>query len=148
MERAKPLKSAGSDSLQRVGSETVLAVVTVFVKDANYYTISLPKDPKEAYAISLLSLDAAHESAADTYFVDAYTGSLIAKQLFSEKNTGQRVRATFKPVHVASIYGHPSKIIGVVACLLGTFFPASGIIMWWNRTRKKKKGTPIAPSIH
>ncbi len=148
MERAKPLKNANNDSLQRVGTEAALSVVIGLVKDAHYYNVALPKDPKDAYAVSLLSLEAAHESAGDTYFIDSYKGSLIGQQLFTDRNKGQRVRATFKPIHVASIYGNTSKIIGVVVCLLGTFFPASGIIMWWNRTRKKNKAARNATSIH
>ncbi|RYF88371.1 MAG: PepSY domain-containing protein [Chitinophagaceae bacterium] len=140
MERAKPLKSAASiDSLNRIGTEAALSIVHSLAPTAHYYNISLPKQAKDAYAISLLSQQAEHESASDTYFVDAYKGNLLGKQLYTDKNLGQRVRATFKPVHVASIYGHTSKIVGVIVCLLGTFFPASGIIMWWNRTRKKRK---------
>jgi uncharacterized iron-regulated membrane protein len=39
----------------------------------------------------------------------------------------------------------PSKIIAFIVCLLGTTFPVTGVIMWLNRTRKKKKlyGPPV-----
>lgn len=46
---------------------------------------------------------------------------------FSDKSFGQKVRSTFKPIHVASIYGLPSKIIGLIVCMLGTFCQINGI---------------------
>ncbi len=139
MERPKAPKNVLENSSIMINREQALQAVVGTINNAVYYNLALPKDTAETYAISLLEPSAAHESANDTYFVNAYTGRVIGSQLFENRNTGQRVRATFKPVHVASIYGLPSKIIGLLACLLGTFFPASGFIMWWNRTRKKKK---------
>lgn len=139
MERPKAPKSERKDSMQIITSEDAFNAVTDKVKNAVYYSVSLPKDSTDVFTVNLLTKDAIHESATDTYFVDAFKGSITGSQLFNNKNTGQKVRATFKPIHVASIYGHTSKIIGVIVCLLGTFFPLSGTIMWLNRTRKKKR---------
>ncbi len=139
MERPKVPKNGENISSLKINREQALQAVTGTINDAVYYNLTLPKDVTEPYAISLLERSAIHESASDIYYVDAYAGNIVSRQLFTERNMGQRVRATFKPVHIASIYGLPSKIIGLLACLLGTFFPASGFIMWWNRTRKKKK---------
>ena len=113
--------------------------LSILEKEAIYYNISLPKDSAESISINVLSAKAAHESASDNYTIDAYNGEVIAVNKFKDKNLGARVRSTFKPVHTAAIFGWPSKLIGFLVCLLGTFFPASGIIMWWNRTRKKRK---------
>jgi uncharacterized iron-regulated membrane protein len=140
MERPGPVKSASGDAAnQFISAEQALQTVVKNINNAVYYNLTLPKDSSETFAINLLPANASHESASDSYFVDAYSGTLAGVQLYKDRNAGQRARATFKPVHVASIYGLPSKIIGLLACLLGTFFPASGYIMWWNRTRKKKK---------
>lgn len=136
-ETPKPPKS----EMQQAVSTIDQAWVTVKNKVASpYYQIQLPGDSAAAYRISVLPQTAAHESATDQYFIDQYSGKLIGTQLFSEKNTGQRVRAAFKPVHTASIYGQWSKALGFLACLAGTFFPVSGTIMWINRIRKKKRG--------
>ena len=138
MEKAKPILSKPI-----ADNKTTLAFaleqVAALEKEAIYYNISLPKDSVESISINVLSANAAHESASDNYIIDAYTGNVLAVKKFKNKNLGARVRSAFKPVHTASIFGWPSKLIGFLVCLLGTFFPASGIIMWWNRTRKKRK---------
>jgi uncharacterized iron-regulated membrane protein len=63
---------------------------------------------------------------------------VIGNLKFQDKNLGQRVRSTFKPVHVGSIYGLPSKIIAFLVCIFGVTFPITGTIMWLNRLKKKK----------
>lgn len=136
-EKPKQLK------LQDAANTTILNAsfnnITAVVPEASYYNFSLPKDSVSPIVITVLAHSAAHESATDTYYTHPTTGAIKGKLLFTDKNPGQRTRATFKPVHVASIWGLPSKIIGFLVCLLGTFFPVSGYIMWWNRTRKKAK---------
>lgn len=136
-ERAKPLKSL-MVSQGKTAAETAVLQVTGR-EQSPFYLLTLPKDSAEAYSVTVLPESAPHESATDTYFIDQYSGQILSVQTFASRNKGQKIRATFKPVHVASIYGQPSKLIGFLACLAGTFFPASGIIMWLNRTRKKGK---------
>ncbi|HLL45027.1 MAG TPA: PepSY-associated TM helix domain-containing protein, partial [Segetibacter sp.] len=51
--------------------------------------------------------------------------------------------ATFKPLHVGSIYGLPSKIIAFLVCFLGVTFPITGTIMWLNRLKKNKRKKTI-----
>jgi uncharacterized iron-regulated membrane protein len=141
MEKAPTPKSQILDSTKRIDTETALQTVVHELGTASYYNMSLPKDSTDPFSITLLPPDPLHESATDTYFVDAYTGTIAGIQKFKDRNLGQRVRATFKPVHVASVYGTTSKVIGFIVCLLGTFLPLTGIIMWINRIRKKKNGT-------
>jgi uncharacterized iron-regulated membrane protein len=80
--------------------------------------------------------DAAHERASDQLFFDQYSGALLGKTLFAEKNLGQRVRATFYPVHVGSIAGLPGRIVAFLACVAGVTFPVTGVILWLNRLKK------------
>ena len=139
MERPKAPKNIVKDNTKKISVEDALLTIVAQNDKAIYYNVALPKDSTEGYAVNVLSTDATHESATDTYFVNAYKPEIIGVQKFADKNAGQKVRATFKPIHVASIFGMPSKIIGFLACLLGVFFPASGYILWYNRTRKKKQ---------
>jgi uncharacterized iron-regulated membrane protein len=68
--------------------------------------------------------------------------NFLGQYLFSDRNLGAQVRATFRPVHVGSVWGLPSKIIAFIVCLLGTSFPITGVILWLNRTGKKKSKAP------
>ncbi|MFC4262536.1 PepSY-associated TM helix domain-containing protein [Ferruginibacter yonginensis] len=142
MERPKAPKSTILPTF-KVPVEAAYQVVWGQQPNAITYNISLPKDSAETYAVNILAYNAPHESATDTYFVDQYSSQIVSTQYFKDRNKGQKVRATFKPIHVASIYGYTSKIIGFIVCLLGTFFPISGVIMWWNRTRRKKKTNDV-----
>jgi uncharacterized iron-regulated membrane protein len=103
------------------------------------YAISLPKDSAEAVRVMTTSADAAYEGATDELYLDQYTGQPLGKLNFADRNLGQRVRRTFKPVHTGAIFGTPSKIVAVVVCLLGVTFPVTGVIMWLSRLRKAKK---------
>ncbi|MCB2377175.1 PepSY domain-containing protein [Hymenobacter sp. BT635] len=103
------------------------------------YGISLPKDSTEAVRVMTTGLDAAYEGATDELYLDQYTGQPLGKLNFEDRNLGQRVRRTFKPVHTGAIFGTPSKIVALVTCLLGVTFPVTGVIMWLNRLRKGKK---------
>jgi uncharacterized iron-regulated membrane protein len=123
-----------------ISFEDILQLARNSIVDAEYYNISAPKDSLSAYAIGVLSAKAPHETATDNYYADRYEAIIIGTQKFSERNLGQRVRATFKPVHTSAIFGLPSKIIGFIACLLGASFPVTGTIMWLNRTIKRKAG--------
>lgn len=137
-EKAKPIKS--TPTVQ--GKTTIyyaIQQIEQIEKEAKYYNISLPGNSTESISVRVLTKNAAHETASDNYTIDAYSGKILAQNKFQDKNLGAKVRSTFKPIHVASIYGWPTKVIGFLVCLFGTFFPASGIIMWWNRTRKKRK---------
>ena len=122
MEKANAPKSDFEDSFNNTSTEAALQAVLQKINNAVYYNILIPKNAEEPFAINVLPTDAPHESATDMYFVDRYNAQLIWLQKFSDKNTGQKIRATFKPIHIASIYGLPSKILGLIVCLLGTFF--------------------------
>ncbi len=122
---------------QRVGFDVVYQVAAGRVPDAHYYSIAAPRDSAGVFTVSLLPFSAAHESATDNIFVDQYTGQILKVQQFGDRNLGQRVRSTFRPVHTSAIFGLPSKIIGLITCLLGVTFPVTGLIMWIQRLKKK-----------
>jgi uncharacterized iron-regulated membrane protein len=106
-----------------------------------FYTITTPKDSVSVITITGLSTNAVHETATDVLYLDQYSGEVVGQYLYSDRNLGAQVRATFRPVHVGSIWGLPSKIIAVSVCILGASFPITGVILWLNRTRKKKKNS-------
>lgn len=118
--------------------DAALQNVAAKTKVAEYYTVRVPGDSTGTYSINILPKGAL-ENTADTYYVDQYSGSLAGAQMFAAKSLGQRVRALVKPVHTGSVYGLPTKVVSFVVCLLSLIFPVTGVMMWLNRTRKKKK---------
>lgn len=121
-----------------ISYDSAFVTVSNIAGDVDYYSLRAPSDATGAFAASVLPIGR-HEGALDNYYLDQYTGKVIGSQKFSERNLGQRVRSTFKPVHVGSIYGLPSKIIAFIVCLLGVTFPITGVIMWLKRLQKQKR---------
>lgn len=135
----EPPKSSVVAEAKKIGFGTALQTAALALPDAVYYTVAMPKDSAGAVSITALSNGAVHETAPDVVYLDQYSGAVIGKQLYRDRSAGAKVRSTFRPVHVGSIWGLPSKIIAFVVCLLGVTFPVTGTILWINRTRKGRK---------
>ncbi len=144
MERPKPPVSVADTNSNIISAEAAFQTALHLWKSAEYYSIILPKDSTDVYTISALNADAVHETASDQLFIDQYAGNILKTNLYKDRNLGQRIRSTFKPVHTGSILGWPGKVVAVITCLFGFSFPITGTIMWWNRTRKKKNGSAMA----
>ena len=135
---AEPPLSAYSADTKPLSLDAVLETAKSEISGVTHYNVSFPKDSVGVYSISVLPTDA-YEMASNTYYLDQYSGKIIGSQMFSDKNLGQRVRSSFKPIHTGSIFGVYSKIIAFITCLLGATFPVTGTIMWIKRLNKKKK---------
>ena len=135
----EPPASVYNKNYKRMSFDSALSIALSTFSDKQFYSIAAPKDSVAAIAITSLSTHPVHETATDVLYVDQYSGKVVKQYLYSDRNLGARVRATFRPVHVGSVWGLPSKIIAFLVCLLGASFPITGTILWLNRTRKRKK---------
>jgi uncharacterized iron-regulated membrane protein len=131
--------SAYRENTKPIKFDSAFSIAKTSFNNAEFHSIALPKDSVGAITITSLSKDALHETATDALYLDQYSGKVLKQYFFSDRNLGAQVRATFRPVHVGSIWGMPSKIIALIVCVLGTSFPVTGVILWLNRTRKKKR---------
>ncbi|MGV3639256.1 MAG: PepSY-associated TM helix domain-containing protein [Adhaeribacter sp.] len=109
------------------------------VPGAEFYQLQQPKEDSAAFTVQIMPADAAHERATTQLFLDQYSGRVLGSLAFEDKNLGQRVRATFYPVHVGSIGGLPGRIIAFISCIAGFTFPITGLILWLNRLRKDRR---------
>jgi uncharacterized iron-regulated membrane protein len=131
--------SAYRENTKPIKFDSAFSIAKTSFNNAEFHSIALPKDSVGAITITSLSKDALHETATDALYLDQYSGKVLKQYFFSDRNLGAQVRATFRPVHVGSIWGLSSKIIALIVCILGTSFPVTGIILWLSRTRKKKR---------
>ncbi|MDB5197596.1 MAG: hypothetical protein JWP88_1967 [Flaviaesturariibacter sp.] len=133
-----PPKSTFIAGAQKISADQAFNIAATTFNNAEWYSLSLPKDSADAVTVSALSSGAVHENATDAVYIDQYSGAVLGTLPYDKRSLGARVRSTFKPVHTGSIWGLPSKIIAFIVCLFGVSFPITGTIMWINRTRKKK----------
>jgi uncharacterized iron-regulated membrane protein len=149
MKPVEPPKSVYQDNAKKINFNTAYEAARASFANVEFFNIGMPKDSVGAITVTMLSKNAVHETASDALYIDQYTGKVLGQYLFSDRNLGARVRATFRPVHVGSIGGTTSKIISVLVCLMGASFPITGVIMWINRTRKKKRNIqrPVSETV-
>jgi len=103
------------------------------------YVVSLPADSASATVISKTKTGFFAPAAADRLTVDQYTGSVLKKEIFKEKPFNQRIAGSIKALHLGNVYGTFTKIIYFLACLIATTLPITGIFIWINKMKKKKK---------
>ncbi|HVG16117.1 MAG TPA: PepSY-associated TM helix domain-containing protein, partial [Chitinophagaceae bacterium] len=139
MKPPEPPKSVMKQGSEKAGLNTIYEAAKAENNNTVFMNIVLPKDSSSAVTVTSLSREAVHETATDALYFDQYSGAMLGHLYYGERNLGARIRAGFRPVHVGSIWGMPSKILAVIVCLFGASFPITGTIMWLNRTRKKKK---------
>lgn len=125
------------------GGETVLLqqfydVVSVDVKDVEYYRFSLPEKDGGVMELMVLPKNAKHASATDMYYYNPISRLQLGSLKFEDRNLGQKVRRAFYPIHTGSVFGWVSKIIWFLACLAGVTFPITGTIMWVGKWKEKK----------
>jgi uncharacterized iron-regulated membrane protein len=117
---------------------------------AEFYNLNKPKEDSAAFSVQVMPAGAIHERATSQLFLDQYSGRVLGTLAFADKNLGQRVRATFYPVHVGSIGGLPGRVLAFICCVAGFTFPITGLILWLNRLkkdRKKKRKLRVAQQV-
>lgn len=78
-------------------------------------------------------------AAGDQMSINAYTGAITSKDIFSEKPFPERVGRSVKALHVGDVFGTFSKIIYFLSCLIATSLPITGTLIWINKLKKKSK---------
>ncbi len=114
-------------------------------KDVTYYHIKVPKNKNDVFSVSIQHAGF-RSNNVNTYYLDQYSGKIIRSELFSDKNLGEKIHSFIKPVHTGEIFGLSTKIINFMVCLLTLSFPVTGVWMWLNRLKKRKKKRTVRHS--
>lgn len=118
-------------------------VITIANKELPFpfrtMTIVFPKDAKGSFEIDKNEKSRFNETVYDRIFIDQYSGEVVKKEIFADKTFGEKVAYSIRALHFGDIYGIFSKIIYFVVCLIATSLPITGIFIWLNKMKKKKK---------
>ncbi|SKB79008.1 PepSY-associated TM helix domain-containing protein [Dyadobacter psychrophilus] len=68
--------------------------------------------------------------------MDQQTGEILQISRFAEKPLGERIEATFFPLHVGNFGGLAVKILYVLIGLTPGLLAVTGFLLWWRRVRK------------
>lgn len=127
---------------------TVSPLDSVFVEmkeiypNVNRFRIVPPTDSTGTIDVYAQEHEAAYYESHRLQF-DQYSGKLLAKRNHSEKNFGEKLIQANYDVHVGAILGLPGKILAFFASLICASLPLTGLLVWLNKKKKKKKATKI-----
>ncbi len=69
---------------------------------------------------------------------DQYTGKLLSRQNYRDKNSGEKIIGMNYDIHVGAIWGLPGKILAFLASLVCASLPVTGLIVWLQKGKKSK----------
>ncbi len=75
-------------------------------------------------------------------YVDATTGETLAVIHYDELSLGATTALLFYSIHTGSVFGLPTKILAVLACLVIIAMSVTGVWMWWRRRPAGTFGAP------
>jgi len=137
-EKPKPTLSDTTLLSSKSNLDHIISQVRAEVPVANYYFINLPREKKSTLSVSASGIGS-ERYRFTSYQFDQYTGTLLKKDTFKNKNTGQQLRSMNYDIHVGSILGLPGKILAFLASFVAAGLPVTGFYIWLGRKKKKKK---------
>ncbi|PZP45696.1 MAG: hypothetical protein DI598_13000 [Pseudopedobacter saltans] len=99
--------------------------------------VTIPTDSLESITVSKIHSGFGKLSVTDKININPYDGTIVKKDIFSNLGFGAKLAALVRGFHLGEFYGTFSKTIYFLACLLASSLPLTGVLIWWNKRRKK-----------
>ncbi|HLW41532.1 MAG TPA: PepSY-associated TM helix domain-containing protein [Flavobacterium sp.] len=99
----------------------------------------ITKPQEKGYEITKYNKDRFNVEASDKLTINAQTGVVEKTELFDDLKLGEKISKQIKGLHLGTTYGMFSKIIYFITCLIATTLPVTGIFIWINKMKPKKK---------
>lgn len=75
----------------------------------------------------------------DGFTADAVTGTVIEQTPFASKTRAEKMLSLVKAIHVGTIFGSASFWIYLLACLIATSLPLTGVIHWALKLKASRR---------
>lgn len=98
----------------------------------------VPAAPGEPWLIEAVTAGTPHDQARSAAYLDPRSAALLGQVNFADRPIGERLRALVLPVHDGSILGRPTQLIALLAVLVLPLLSATGVALWWLRTRARR----------
>jgi uncharacterized iron-regulated membrane protein len=109
------------------------AVDNVVAANPNYRQVSVSDG-----MVALIPAGRNSLRASDDYSFDAATGAITAVTTYDSKDKADKMRGTIYCVHTGSWGGIITRILTMLAALLGATLPITGYYIWIKHLRRKK----------
>lgn len=135
--KEKDKKESKNDFVATISYEEALNIAQENLPYEGKTIITKPKE--KGYEITKYNNSRFNVEASDKLTINALTGSIDKKELFDDLTLGEKINKQIKGLHLGTTYGLFSKIIYFITCLIATSLPITGIFIWINKMKRKKK---------
>lgn len=140
--QANPPKSVRQEGLSPMPLSDIIAIIERAQPEKEFY-IDLPNKEDDSFYVYAGSSD--HPSTLSQFYVDQYSGKVIGFGSWRQLTALHKIQLMSYPIHVGSLYGWPTKILALLACLVIIAMGVTGTAMWWVRRPAGKTGFPQKP---
>jgi len=132
----KEIKSDVSKKSNQNPLDKIYATLKNDFPNAESYNISIPEDSLQS---QFVFVDNGGSFDKILLQFDQYTGKLLDKKTYNDRNNGDKIRSLNYDIHAGGILGLPGKILAFFASFICASLPVTGFYIWWGRNNKKKK---------
>lgn len=104
------------------------------------YRLQAPEQPTSPWIVYGPTQDG--DLADGVVYIDAATGKTLATIDYPSLRIGAKAALLFYSIHTGSIFGTPTKVLAVLACLVIVAMSVTGVWMWWRRRPAGRFGAP------
>lgn len=102
--------------------------------------IDLPNKPNASIYVYAGSSD--HPSTLTQFYIDQYSGKVMGLTAWRQLPLLYKIQLLSYPIHVGTIFGWPTRVLALLACLVIVGMGITGAAMWWIRRPSGKTGFP------
>lgn len=106
-------------------------------------SFNVPSDPGQPLMLNYLVANPPHERASNRIALDVATGALQAHERYADRKAGERLAASFFPLHRGSYWGVGGVLVVMVASLAMPVFAVTGWMQYLKRRRAQRAPSAI-----
>lgn len=108
--------------------------------------IDLPNKPDASIYVYAGSSD--HPATLTQFYIDQYSGKVMGLTAWRQLPLLYKIQLLSYPIHVGTIFGWPTRLLALLACLVIVGMGITGAAMWWIRRPSGKTGFPQKTKDH
>lgn len=136
------------NTLITVAPDTLYRRALAAMPDLEPTYVYLPTQPVRKFEVrGYVAGQSKFWGSSNSVRVDQQTGEVLQRNRFSDKPPGERIEATFHPLHVGNFGGVPVKILYVLIGLTPGLLAVTGFLLWWRRTWKVRPARRVRQEV-
>ena len=137
-QQSAPLSRSGPSQIS--GLDSMLSQALARTPGGHLYGVQYPASATAPYIVFVSRIPNGEKRHCDYHYFDRISGDYLSTWRRGVPNSwGEALVATAVPLHFGSFGGFPVKVLWSILGLMPTLLAATGVFMWWRRTRLKSR---------